>query len=379
MYRDVAIFDTGSDYVMVSASNLLDDVKKSLSKSINSVTGVGGAVQVVGQVKADVVLGEHFVKQVDVIVVESEIPTLIGLNVLRHRGVSEVSFSFDTMTLSLVNGSLVTVNLVDRRTSVDRGHSFYSVPKFKDLPSKVKWIQSKLGVDVGGDNNVQVEQMADLIIKYNDVFGSEDNMGCYPHPVELKTQGNPISARQHPISHKFKDKVDDEISRMLKLKVIEPIDDPDGWCTPIVIVSKKDGSARVVANYKLTLNKRLVAPEPFNVPSCDELLAHASPKNTLFSSMDLYHGYWQLLIKESDRKKTAFQWKGQFYQYVRLPMGYHCSGNLFAKCVHQAMSSSVDPSKVLIYLDDIHVLDDNWESFMSSHERVFKALRVRTG
>ena len=64
-----------------------------------------------------------------------------------------------------------------------------------------------------------------MIISYNDVFGSESNMGCYPKPVRIKTEGTPISARQYPIAVKYQTCIDEEIDKMLKIGVIEPIKD----------------------------------------------------------------------------------------------------------------------------------------------------------
>ena len=40
-------------------------------------------------------------------------------------------------------------------------------------------------------------------------------------------------------------KVKEEVERMLQLDVIEPVDEPTEWCSPIVVVPKAIGSVRI--------------------------------------------------------------------------------------------------------------------------------------
>ena len=298
--HDVGIIDTGSHYTMVSYNRLIDRQLQSITQTKVKVFGVGGAVPVKGQVVVDVVLDDTFtVKNVTCLVIDQDIPTLVGLNVIENSSVKSYTFNKDrTIEFTMVSGECLTVKMVDC-LNLGPSLSYYAVPDLPNLASKVKWIRETLGVRIGGYDTDQdkSEQMADLIIKYNDVFGNETNMGMYPKPVRIKTAGDPISARQYPIPVKYQALADKEINNMLKLGVIEPIDDCQGWSTPIVCVGKKGNGVRICANYKLTLNKRVVAPEPYLVPSCDELLANVKPNNQYFSSMDLYKGYWQCLIE----------------------------------------------------------------------------------
>ena len=51
--------------------------------------------------------------------------------------------------------------------------------------------------------------------------------------------------------------MDTQILDMLKMGVIEPCDDPQGWNSPILAVRKKDGTCRPCINFKNTVNGQI--------------------------------------------------------------------------------------------------------------------------
>ena len=60
---------------------------------------------------------------------------------------------------------------------------------------------------------------------------------------------------------------------MAKMGVIERVSDSKGWNSPIICVGKKDpNEVRVCVNLKNTVNRRLLEPEAYTVPSVDECL-----------------------------------------------------------------------------------------------------------
>ena len=54
----------------------------------------------------------------------------------------------------------------------------------------------------------------------------------------------------------MKDKVGDEINRLVKEGVLEPVEYSD-WAAPVVPVRKPDGSIRLCGDYKVTVNPQL--------------------------------------------------------------------------------------------------------------------------
>ena len=73
-----------------------------------------------------------------------------------------------------------------------------------------------------------------MLLENLDVFGGEGDLGCFPDPVSIETEGKPVQVRQHPIAQKFQETVDDEIEKMLSAGIIRVCADPKGWNSPII-------------------------------------------------------------------------------------------------------------------------------------------------
>ena len=116
--------------------------------------------------------------------------------------------------------------------------------------------------------------------------------------VEIKSQGEPVSVRQHPINKEFEKSVDAQIQELKRLGVIEPCPDPRGWNSPIVCVRKKDGTPRMCVNLKNTVIKSLCEPDPFPSPAIDEIFNDIPDGCPYFSNIAFEKSYWQLKLKK---------------------------------------------------------------------------------
>ncbi len=75
------------------------------------------------------------------------------------------------------------------------------------------------------------------------------------------------------------------------------------WCSPIVLVRKKDGTIRFCVDYS-KLND-VTHKDAYQLPRIDDIL-DALPGSKYFCSIDLASGYWQIKVANKDREKTAF-------------------------------------------------------------------------
>ena len=88
---------------------------------------------------------------------------------------------------------------------------------------------------------------------------------------------------------------------MLQQGIIEPNSSP--WMAPAVFVRKKNGEVRLCVDYR-ELNKRTVK-DAYPLPRPDEV-QDCLMGSTVFSTLDLKSGYWQLPVHVDDQPKTAF-------------------------------------------------------------------------
>ena len=99
-------------------------------------------------------------------------------------------------------------------------------------------------------------------------------------------------------------------------RVIRPSNSP--WSAPVVIVQKKDGSARFWVDCR-ALNERTTKyayPIPREEDNLDSLGG-----SRLLSNLDLASSYWQVVVAEKDQDKTAFTTKLGLYEFNLLPFG----------------------------------------------------------
>ncbi len=88
---------------------------------------------------------------------------------------------------------------------------------------------------------------------------------------------------------------------MLDRGVIEPCQ--SSWASPVVLVTKKDGSTRFCVDY-CKVNE-ITRKDAYPLPPRDDTL-DALRGSQYFSTLDLYSGYWQVKIDLKDIDKTAF-------------------------------------------------------------------------
>ena len=327
--KGVGTVDTASTYGLI-CSSLLDDSLLSKIKPIGSrVRGVGGDQRVLGSIVGTVRIGGATFTNVrfDVVTkITDNIDCLLGQDILYHPSLrlftvnkvdKNIVFTQSEGGKSRVTAVkyMITDNMSSEKailagaTSADKNVKNESL---NSLRNKLERLDRETGIQIYHENPVFVDQFVDTLLKYKCIF-NENELGCYPEEVEIKTKGDPINIRPHQINKEFQKAADSEIADMLKKGIIEECSDPKGWNSPILAVGKKDGGCRVCVNLKNTVNRRLCEPDPMPQPAVDEILNEIPDNCSLFSSMDFLKGYWQIKLKENCRHIFSFTWNGVCY------------------------------------------------------------------
>ena len=388
------LMDTGANVCLIEKDMLPDDVAQELTPCETPVQGIGGESGILGSVSGMVKLGDAQFLDMEFQVVDKlldDVKCILGTNILMNPKLNgytvdiqskKIVFNFKNASIPRTVSYCTKVNWADKVVTChgvkesENSKSVDTLPKFESLRDKLEYLKKEYDIPLYHEDEKALTKFADMLLANLSIFGNEGELGCFPTPIAIETQGEPVNVRQHPIAKQFEPLVQAEIDKMIKTGVVRKCVDPKGWNSPIIVVGKKDKTARVCANFKNTINKRLCRPDPFPAPAIEEIFNSIEDGNKYFSSMDLQSGYWQLEIREEDKHKTAFTWNRQCLEFNKMPFGYTAAGASFSRAIATALNSvDFDRKKVKDYIDDICIMGEEIDNFIDNHLAVFKALK----
>jgi len=134
---------------------------------------------------------------------------------------------------------------------------------------------------------------------------------------------------------------------MLKEGIIEESSNP--WMSPAVFVRRKNSDVQICVDY-CALNKQTIK-DAYPLPHPDEVQDKLAGC-TIFSTLDLCGGHWQLPVHKEDQMKTAF-YPGPglgLFQFHRMPFGISGAPASFQRLMDKICR---DLPFATTYLDDL--------------------------
>ena len=171
----------------------------------------------------------------------------------------------------------------------------------------------------------------------------------YEHTIQLKPDSTPPNIAPPRMSATQRIELERIISDMLRRGQIQPSISPYG--APALLVRKKDGSWRLVVDYRCLNDQTVRDVHP--LPDMRHL-TRCTGGSTIRSLLDLKSGFHQVRVAEQDRAKTAFRTPSGLYQFTVMPMGTTTSPAVFQRIMQDIFSDLIDAGCVQI-LSLIHI------------------------
>lgn len=217
----------------------------------------------------------------------------------------------------------------------------------------------------------QQAALIELLQKYKTLFAASDtdlgHLSAVTHKIDTGT-ARPLRqpVRRTPLG--FQGEEEQHLQEMLEAGVVVP--SSSEWAAPIVLVRKKDGGVRWSVDYRRlnSLTQRDAYPLP-KIDECLDVLGGA----TVFSTLKLQCGYWQIAVDPKDRDKTAFITRYGLYEYTRMPFGLCNAPGTFQRAMELVLRG-FQWKTLLVYLDDIIVLGGGVEENLQRLADVFERL-----
>ncbi|QRV77028.1 Retrotransposable element Tf2 protein [Ceratobasidium sp. AG-Ba] len=179
----------------------------------------------------------------------------------------------------------------------------------------------------------------------------------------------PKPAKVYPLSPIESRTIKEFIDQELADGKIRPSKSP--IASPCFFVKKKDGSLRLVTDYRKINN--ITIPDQFPMPLQVELVDQV--KNAkIYSKSDLRWGFNNIRIKEGDEWKTAFRTAYGIYEYLVMPFGLKNAPAVLQRMMNNIFRHLLGVT-VVVYMDDILIFSEKEEDHAKHVKEVLKILR----
>jgi hypothetical protein len=191
----------------------------------------------------------------------------------------------------------------------------------------------------------------------------------FTHKMHLK-DNNPVYRKQFKIPEAHQTFIDTILDEWLKLGVVKQSNSL--YNSPLFCVPKKQGQGlRIVQDFRVLNNHSHI--DKYSMKDITECIGNIGRTNsTIFSTLDLTSGFWQMQLDEDSQPLTAFTipGKGQ-YHWITSPMGLLGCPASFQHLMETVLRNI---SNVLVYIDDILLHTATHEDHLKVLEKVFERL-----
>lgn len=208
-----------------------------------------------------------------------------------------------------------------------------------------------------------------VLSKYQDtVFASDfGKIADHVAKVELKSGAEPKYHKSRTVPYALREKVNEELQKQVNSGVLVPVKNSD-WASPIVVVPKANGSVRICADYKVSVNKQ-IEDHVYVLPTVEDLLAKL--KGDKFTKIDLANAFLQLPLEEESQKILTITTPRGLFRPTRLPFGIKTAPLLFQQVMDKVLHGLDD---VICYIDDIMISATNDQKHLQILDEVLKRL-----
>ncbi|KAL7302819.1 hypothetical protein TKK_0004857 [Trichogramma kaykai] len=212
-------------------------------------------------------------------------------------------------------------------------------------------------------NETSDQGIIELIKEFQDVFHIKGENLTTMHNVEhaIYTKDEvPVNAKPYRFPQSLKEELERQLNEMIKSGIIEP--SCSSYRSNIFLVPKAPDSKgnkkyRLVVDFR-QLNEK-TEPDRYPLPNILDIIDHVGNAK-YFSTLDLSSGFYQCMLKEEHRHKTAFSTAFGLFQFVKMPMGLSNSPATFQRGMDIAFKGQ-QQKDIFLYLDDAVVFSNTKE------------------
>ena len=359
------MIDSGSSISLVRGSLTTGQKLNAAPQGLQLVSAAGEPISVLGQITLPIQLGDVKVDHLFVVVQSLITPVILGVDFMHKH---ELILDFTTTPITIRSQTL-NVNcqsdlgpLLKMKVAAIPSISQPTEESVDDYAVPIFDATTTCDLPKCNDPNLLA-----LLETHKQLFNTSPGRTTVTEHF-IPTTGNPIKIPPRRVPVNYQAEVQQQINTMLQQGIIEPSSSP--WMAPAVFVRKKNGEIRLCVDYR-ELNKRTIK-DAYPLPRPDEVQDRLMG-STVFSTLDLRSGYWQLPVHVDDQPKTAFCPGPGFglFQFRRMPFGLSGAPASFQRLINMICC---DLSFVTTYLDDLLVHSKDIHEHVKHLEILFQRM-----
>ncbi len=172
--------------------------------------------------------------------------------------------------------------------------------------------------------------------------------------LPMKEDAEPVAQKPRRVAYHLMDPLKKRLQEFVEQGIMEKVPDqePITWCSPIVVQPKPKNPNDIRLSLDLrTLNKSMLRTRQVQAPITEDFIT-AFRDCSIFSKLDMNHGYHQFVIDPQSRQAMTFSTPWGNYRYTRLAFGGINSQDLFDNEMAKILSGI---PKTLNNRDDIMI------------------------
>ena len=173
----------------------------------------------------------------------------------------------------------------------------------------------------------------------------------------------PVAQQMYRIPFTLRDKVDKKLQELESQDIIEKVNSPTPWVSPVIVVPKPNGDIRLCVDMRVA--NKAINRERHPIPTVDEILYQMNG-GEVFTKLDMNQGFHRIELEDSHEITTFVTHKG-LYRYKRLMFRINAAPEKYQQVVSQVFHD----------IEGVQNISDDIVVFGSSKEEHNKRLKLK--
>ena len=175
-----------------------------------------------------------------------------------------------------------------------------------------------------------------ILSEYADRFEGIGKVKDVQVKIHVDESVAPVAQQHRRIPFHMRKKVEDELKRLEDLDIIERVEGPTPWVSPIVVAPKPKKPDEIRICVDMRLPNEAVKREKHITPTIDDIVSEMSGSK-IFSKLDLNAGYHQVELAPESRNITTFTTHVGLRRYKRLIFGISSAAEKFQSIIRDSL------------------------------------------